>query len=202
MEGWTRGGGAWRCVVGGRGEGLRRAGPALHARGFSPLPWVRGAWLGSARRARAGLAWASQAERTPDPGPRPFGAGPGWPGRGLALGTGQLSNSPWDSAAERGSGVSQLGYCWADFFPFRRRCGRGPRGVRCRWLGAGDALLSPKPCWVSPSRSVGSVSNSFAPADHSRSLTPGYEQRPTCPLLHEGHPHHICEMESETREVQ
>lgn len=84
MEGWTAGGGAWRCVVGGRGEGLRRAGPALPARGLSLRPGlgVPSSWLGSARRARARLAGASPAERTPDPGPRPFGAGPGWAGLG------------------------------------------------------------------------------------------------------------------------
>lgn len=77
-----------------RGGGARRgaeAGPAGAARSrVLPPPWVRGSWLGSARRARAGLAGASPAERTPDPGPRPFGAGPGWPGRGLALGSGSV----------------------------------------------------------------------------------------------------------------
>lgn len=94
MEGWTAGGGAWRCVVGGRGEGLRRAGPVLPARGFSLRLGlgVPGSWLRSAGRARPGLAWASLAERTPDLGPRPFGAGPGRAGLGW-VGPGEDSPS-------------------------------------------------------------------------------------------------------------
>lgn len=42
MEGWTAGGGAWQCVVGGRGEGLRRGGPSRRR-----LPLVRWAFGGS-----------------------------------------------------------------------------------------------------------------------------------------------------------
>lgn len=83
MEGWTAGGGAWRCVVGGRGEGPRRAGPALPARGLSLRPGL-GARVGAAGAGPAG--WGVSGRADADPGPRPFGAGPGRAGRGLARG--------------------------------------------------------------------------------------------------------------------
>lgn len=80
MEGWTAGGGAWQCVVGGHGEGLRRGGPSRR-RLPAGAPAVGGPAFGGGSGPRVGLAWASL-------------AGLNWPTRGLARGAGQLGNCP------------------------------------------------------------------------------------------------------------
>lgn len=91
MEGWMAGGGAWRLRGrgGGRGEGLRRAQPEPPACGFSRLRGLGaqgsrlGAWgLGFQAPAGSGGSRLLAAERTPYPGARPSGPGPGWIGLG------------------------------------------------------------------------------------------------------------------------
>lgn len=89
MEGWMAGGGAWRLR--GRGGGPRRgaeAGPAgaTSLRVLAP-PGARGsrlkAWgLGFQAPAGSGGSRLLAAERTPYPGARPSGPGPGWIGLG------------------------------------------------------------------------------------------------------------------------
>lgn len=103
MDGRTAGGGAWRCVVGGRGEGLRRAagvacGRMLLQRG------ARGRGSAWCSGPGAGQVWALAAEFTPSQERALLAPGrAGLAGRGLGRGAGQLgNNSPWGSAPERG----------------------------------------------------------------------------------------------------